>query len=157
MKMLKNEKGFTLIELVLIIVVLGVLSAVATMQFGSVIGDSKDAAVEGAAGSVNAQLALAVNTLKALPSTGTGAGTFGDEVHAKLTISGSNISKSAYIGADDRFAICTLSAAGPCVLAGTTGSPTVSACGSTSDKFVQVSYTAGTGALAITAPAACGS
>lgn len=156
MKMLKNEKGFTLIELVLVIVVLGVLAAVATIQFGTVIADSKNAAVEGAAGSVNAQLALAVNTLQALP-TGGAAGTFNTQVYDLVTLTGSNMSMSAYDGILDRFAICTFSSAlaGPCTITGTVLDPIADDCGATTDMFVQVSYVATTGALAISAPLAC--
>lgn len=155
MKMLKNEKGFTLIELVLIIVVLGVLAAVATLQFGSVIGDSKDASIQGLAGATNGQLALAVNELKALPTGGAG-NTFDTEVYAKLVVSGSDISKSAFDGVLDRFAICTLSGTGTlCTIGGTVAVPTAAACGSTTNRFVQVSYTASSGALAISAPKNC--
>jgi len=68
MKILKSEKGFTLIELVLIIVILGILGAVATVQFGSLIKDANQSALDGGAGPYNTQLALTINTLKALPS-----------------------------------------------------------------------------------------
>jgi MSHA pilin protein MshA len=63
-----NEKGFTLIELVLVIVVLGVLAAVATIQFGTLVSDANNAALDGAPGVYNAQLALAINKLKTLPT-----------------------------------------------------------------------------------------
>ncbi|MFQ5779715.1 MAG: type II secretion system protein [Nitrospiria bacterium] len=106
MKMLKNEKGFTLIELVLIIVVLGILGAVATLQFGTVMTDSKDAAIDGAFGSFGAQLALAINENKALPVSGAGAGSFGEDVHAKVSIGGDGVVISAYTAASDTFGIC---------------------------------------------------
>lgn len=155
MKMLKNEKGFTLIELVLVIVVLGVLAAVATVQFGSIVQDSKDASVQGLAGATNGQLALAINTLKALPTGGAG-GTFDINVYQQLAITG-KVSKSAFDGVNNRFAICTLSGAGPCTIAGPLALPTAAACGSTTDRFMQVAYTPGTGALSFTGPLSCGS
>ena len=62
MKILRNEKGFTLIELVLIIVILGILGAVATVQFGTITRDANIASLDGAGGPYGTQLALAVNT-----------------------------------------------------------------------------------------------
>lgn len=70
MKVLKNEQGFTLIELVLIIVVLGILGAVATVQFGNIIQDANNAALDGGAGSYATQLALTINSLKRNPTSG---------------------------------------------------------------------------------------
>jgi prepilin-type N-terminal cleavage/methylation domain-containing protein len=89
MNILKNERGFTLIELVLIIVILGILGAVATVQFGSIMSDSNKAALDGAAGPYNAQLALAVNTLKHVPLCTNAE--FGTEVYSKVSISGGKV------------------------------------------------------------------
>lgn len=88
MHILKNQKGFTLIELVLIIVILGVLAAVAVVQFGNITTDAKDAALQGAYGSASAQLAIAINTAKGLPAaTNTATPDFGTEVYGKLLFS----------------------------------------------------------------------
>ncbi|HTN44354.1 MAG TPA: type II secretion system protein [Nitrospiria bacterium] len=94
MKTLRNERGFTLIELVLIIVILGVLAAVAMVQFGNVTTDAKDAALQGAFGAASAQLAIAVNTAKGLPAAANAASPdFGTEVYGKLLYS-TGISKA---------------------------------------------------------------
>lgn len=87
MNVLKNEKGFTLIELVLIIVILGILGAVATVQFGTLIADANKAALDGSAGPYSAQLALAVNSLKAVPT----CAEFLTEVDAKVSVSGGKV------------------------------------------------------------------
>jgi len=87
MKILSNEKGFTLIELVLIIVILGILGAVATVQFGNIIQDANNAALDGGAGSYNTQLALEINSLKRLPTLGE----FDSDVFPAATPSGGKV------------------------------------------------------------------
>jgi prepilin-type N-terminal cleavage/methylation domain-containing protein len=95
MKLLKNQSGFTLIELVLIIVVLGILAAVAMVQFGTITDDAKKAGLDGAFAPFNAQLALAVNTLKRLPhdDADATAASFKLEVYDKVTIAGGTAKK----------------------------------------------------------------
>jgi len=48
-----NAKGFTLIELVIVIVILGILAAVAIPKFASLQTDAKRSAIQGVAGAVN--------------------------------------------------------------------------------------------------------
>lgn len=133
MKMLKNEKGFTLIELVLVIVVLGILAAVATVQFGTIVADSREAAVDGAFGPYNAQLALAVNSLRALPTTndavacpGT-AGSFRAEVFCRTTIAGGDVVAAGYTPgvASDTFTITSGACVGTVTYTGGTGAITL--------------------------------
>ena len=47
-KMLKNEKGFTLIEIIAVIIILGILAAVAIPKFFSMQDQAKQAAIDGA-------------------------------------------------------------------------------------------------------------
>lgn len=56
--MKKKQLGFTLIELVMVIVILGVLSAVALPKFVSLKSEAAQAAIDGAAGAVNSAMAV---------------------------------------------------------------------------------------------------
>ena len=51
--MLIKQKGFTLIELVVVIVILGILAATALPKFVDLSGDARTAAVQGFAGAIN--------------------------------------------------------------------------------------------------------
>jgi len=58
MKILRNQKGFTLIELVLIIIILGVLAAIAIPKFVSLQADAQAAANVGWIGALRSCLSI---------------------------------------------------------------------------------------------------
>ncbi len=57
-KMNKKQAGFTLIELVMVIVILGILSAFALPRFADLTGDARAASISGLAGALKSGAAI---------------------------------------------------------------------------------------------------
>lgn len=56
---MRNQKGFTLVELIVVIVILGILSATALPRFISVTNEARTAAVQGLAGGLRSAVTVA--------------------------------------------------------------------------------------------------
>ena len=71
----RNQKGFTLIELVMVIVILGILAAFALPRFADLGGEARESAIKGAAGAIKSASAIVHSTALAKGETGTTATT----------------------------------------------------------------------------------
>ena len=117
----RSTKGFTLVELVIVIIVLGILAAVAIPKFLDFTTDAKAAACKGALGGVRS----AVANYYAYSATPAGGGTAGFPTLAQLTTSGTvlqgDMPENPYSTGATKNTVIAGTTKGTAVTAGTTG------------------------------------
>lgn len=142
----KQQSGFTLVELVMVIVLIGILAAIAVPRFVSLSGDARKATVEGFAGGVKAAAVVAQAAWLAKGGAVSSISTADGQTVSVSSVQGLPLGTSAGIGVAMRCAdtACDTFAAtyGATTAFELSSAPTPASC--------KVSYTASDGTVSVT-------
>lgn len=143
---MKRQQGFTIIELIVVIVVLGILAATAIPRFANVGVEARVASMRGVAGAMNSAKEVVRAKWYAAGST---------SLSTVSTVDGTSVSVTTGTGSTAGYPLATaagmeaaLSISGSIVCASAAG---VTTCNPTGFALCTVTYTAATGAVSTTA------
>lgn len=86
---MKQQSGFTLIELVMVIVILGILAATALPKFTDLGGDAREAVFQSTKGAINSAATILYAQNKAIPS--------GNSIKANLIVSDVTVTNASCV------------------------------------------------------------
>lgn len=109
------QAGFTLIELVVVIVILGILAAVAVPQFVDIAGEARQAVADSGCGAVQSQAVLFYASTRApVPAASITDGVNASSSGVTITNAGCTFTATAGTGAAARTANCSIPTPGLC-------------------------------------------
>ncbi len=145
--MKKQQSGFTLIELVMVIVILGILAAFALPKFADLTGDARTASIEGLSGALKS--AAAISRAQQLANQGTLGASVTLDGQAVTMVNGYPTANAAGIGAAAGIDSADYSSSG----GGTAGNVTITyTINGYTGGTCQVTYTSANAATDNTAP-----
>lgn len=143
-----NQEGFTLVELIVVIVILGILAATALPRFINVTSEARTASVQGFAGGVRSAVGVVQARFYATGSSGATSATMADGTTVDVNSAGVPAGTATGIG--NAIGGCAAGAGACSGFTATFGTPTTFQPTNGGSATCQVSYAPATGTVTVT-------